>query len=171
MEPIRKLNSVAEEECAGIHHHCVPLIFFPPLFRFYFFMRLLSCCSPVECFLLCVSVFPFCLFTTFLCCCHIPCLTCSIFFFPSSLFHFTYFSFYLPFFCTALSRWHFTSTLIPSSTHCVCVCSAILQCSSTVTQATIRYHSKNASCRKLKVLVFRGACVCVGVCVCSSVHI
>lgn len=75
--------------------------------------------------------------------------------------------FFFFFLSTALSRWHFTLTLIPSSTYCVCVCSAILQCSSTVTQATIRYHSKNASCRKLKVLVFRRACVCV----CFSVHI
>lgn len=78
----------------------------------------------LECFLLCVSVFPFCLFTTFLCCCHIPYLTCSIFFFPSSLslFHFTYFSFYLPPFflhCTFPVAFYLnTHTIL----HALCVC-------------------------------------------------
>lgn len=47
---------------------------------------------------------------------------------------------------------------------CVCVCSAILQCGLTVTQATIRYHSQNASCRKQKVHVFVRVCMCVHVC-------
>lgn len=44
---------------------------------------------------------------------------------------------------------------------CVRVCSAILQCSSTVTPGSIRYRSQNASCRKLKVLAFKRAFVCV----------
>lgn len=93
--------------------HPLLLSFHPPL--------VLSSCGVFPSF---VSVFPFCLFATYLCCCHIPRLTCSIFFFHSapSLFHFTDF---LPpssslFWSAAPARWHFALTLTPLSV-CLCV--------------------------------------------------